>query len=250
MPKTRQLYKTIKKPKQIQVLLTLQKFQYSTIRIALLITILTGIGVLGRAAFQFIPSVEPLTPLAILVGFFFGPVAGAVSGASGFYASNFLVWGGQGPWTLFQAAGAGAAGFVGGIFGFFSRSRTSAVIATFLGIAAYEIIVTASLGFLMSFSIAFTALYMLTSLPFSLVHIISSVGFVIAFYEFGEQIKKAKGGVLVEKEILGLRPAAGSGSEPADKFVPFFYKRRKFGKNKNKSYGEFRLVKRNRDSND
>ncbi|MCX6709808.1 MAG: hypothetical protein NTV63_02520, partial [Candidatus Woesearchaeota archaeon] len=81
------------------------------------ILVLSGfiLGAAGlRATMQFLPSVEPLTFFAMLSGFLFGKKKGFIAGASSLYLSNFLVFGGQGPWTLFQALGFGIAGFLGG----------------------------------------------------------------------------------------------------------------------------------------
>ncbi|MBI2076551.1 MAG: ECF transporter S component [Candidatus Aenigmarchaeota archaeon] len=239
-----------RKLRQLQILLIAQKLQYSPLRIALLVTLLTSLGVLGRAALQFIPSVEPLTAIAVLNGFFFGPLAGFVSGASGFYASNYLVWGGQGPWTVFQMLGAGLAGFIGGVFGFGKKSRWKVLAATSIGLLFYELIVTIGLSAIVSFNPAFIALYLLTSLPFSVVHMASSVGFSITLYEFKEQIKKLKGGKIIEQEILGIRTADSDSSGHSDKLVPFFYSRKTFGKDNSKSRSRFWPGKHDEDDND
>jgi hypothetical protein len=237
--------KTKKGSKQAQIILTSQKTEYSLLRMIAVVTALTTLGIFGRAAFQFIPSVEPLTPLAILSGFMFGPIAGFISGASGFFLSNFLVWGGQGPWTIFQCFGAGVAGFVGGMFGVVNKSRWKILLATLLGITLFELIVTTGNGLLFSF-FGFSALliYFVTSLPFSLVHIASSIGFSMFFYEFKERVKKLKGGKLIEQEILGFRSADSDSDEHGNRFVPFFYSKRTAGEDKNKSEGRSWPIKR------
>jgi energy-coupling factor transport system substrate-specific component len=203
--------------------------------------------VLGRYAFQLIPSVEPLTPAAVLIGFFFGPVAGFVSGASGFLASNFLVWGGQGPWTVFQSIGAGIAGSIGGMFGLGKKTRWKVLAATLIGVGLYELIVTAGLSYIFSFNLVFVAFYLLTSLPFSLVHIGSSVGFSFIFYEFREQIKRLRGGKTIEQEFLGLRVVDSDSDKHSSnvpyRFVPFFYSRRTIDENNGKSDSGFWSVK-------
>lgn len=205
-----------------------QRTEYSLLRTAAVVTALTAAGVAGRAALQFVPSVEPLTPMAVLVGFFFGPVAGFVSGAAGFAASNFAVWGGQGVWTPFQSLGAGMAGAVGGMFGLGRKGRAKALAATVLGVAAYEVLVTFGMSML-SMDTAFVAAYALTSLPFSAVHIVSSLGFASFFYEFKDGLGKLRGGKLVEQEILGLRRADGAGGVGSGALVPFAYARKSFG---------------------
>lgn len=225
--------------KQKLLLLMAQTTEYSLLRTVLAVTLLTSMGIFGRTAFQYIPSVEPLTPISILIGFFFGPIAGFVSGASGFFASNFLVWGGQGPWTLFQSLGAGLAGLIGGVFGKFgsksgSKSRWKMMLSTAIGIVAYELVVSVGMGAMIGlFNPFLTLVYVITSLPFSLVHLFSSLGFSAMFYEFKEQLKKLKGGKIIEKEILGLRAIDSDSSKHGYKLVPDFYCRKIFGSRKN-----------------
>ena len=63
---------------------------------------------------QAVPSAEPLTFFAILAGWLFGRNKGFLAGASSLYISNFFMFGGQGPWSIFQAVGFGIAGWLGG----------------------------------------------------------------------------------------------------------------------------------------
>jgi len=240
---TEQKTKTKTSLKQEKIVLVAQKTKYSLTRLALLTTLLTAAGVAGRVAFQFIPSVEPLTPLAILLGFFVGPVAGFFSGASGFFASNFLVWGGQGYWTIFQCVGAGVAGLIGGLFGKFFRFNErffgnrfskkelfAALAATAIGITLYETIVTLGTGAVATlFNPALLLLYAVTSIPFSLVHLASSLGFATALYEFKEQLKKMKGGKIIEREILGLRVTGSGDGVAGNRVVPYLYSRKTAG---------------------
>jgi energy-coupling factor transport system substrate-specific component len=237
------------KQKQKQLLLLSQKTELSVLRLTVLTTLLTLVGVLGRVAFQYIPSVEPLTPLSILTGFFLGPLAGFASGASGFYLSNFLVWGGQGPWTLFQALGAGLAGFIGGLFGKLGKkSRWKALASTIIGISIYEFIVTLGSS-IFSLNPGFILFYFLTSLPFSFVHLISSVGFMVFFFEFKEGVKKLKGGKIIEKEIFGFRLSDSGIGDSINSIIPFLHAKteHKQGKDKNKSENKFWIFKRKQD---
>ncbi len=221
--KQRQTLRTEQKKAQGTILLSIQKISYSLKRKLLTIIVLTLSGIIGRAALQFVPSVEPITPLAILIGFLIDPISGAVSGISGFYVSNYVVFGGQGPWTIFQCMGAGIAGFVGGIFGGLGKkSRAKLIISTILGVTLYEIIVTISLSVIFAFS-GFIP-YIVASIPFSLVHISSSVGFSLSFYEFKKHIQKF-GGMMIDKEILGLRVVSSSDNKSGYKLVPFLYHR-------------------------
>jgi hypothetical protein len=148
---------------------------------------LAGAGVAGRAGLQHIPSVEPLIAVAAATGFYFGTKRGVLVGASAFYASNFLVYGGQGPWTVFQVFGAAAAGMLGGLFGDLSESRLSFFGSAALGVIAYEVIVNlGSLSFA-SFS-GLGVAYLLSAVPFGLTHLASTIGFGLILYGSKEKI--------------------------------------------------------------
>ena len=234
------------KSQQGTLLLSAQRTKYSLKRKLLLMMGLTSLGILGRAAFQFIPSVEPLTPLAILTGFLLGPISGFISGVVGFYLSNFLVWGFQGPWTIFQCLGAGLAGFIGGLIGKLGKkSRTKFLISTLIGIIVYEIIVTVSMGIMFAFPLLL--FYIITSIPFSLIHLSSSLGFSFSFYEFKDQIKKLKGG-LIEKEILGFRTVNSGTGKPTNKLVPYLYVRKIHRNDKGKSKDRFWYFRKDKNS--
>lgn len=140
----------------------------------ILISFIFGAALL-RVPMQAVPSAEPLTFFAILAGWLFGRKKGFLAGASSLYISNFLMFGGQGIWTLFQAIGFGAAGFIGG----FLRKKASvfeAVIYMIIATLIFEIVINIGSLFMFPFSI-FTLF--LTALPFTLIHLISNSIFAL-----------------------------------------------------------------------
>ncbi|NOZ80091.1 MAG: hypothetical protein GXP63_00325 [DPANN group archaeon] len=137
-----------------------------------LLTFIIGAALL-RVPFQWMPSVEPLTFFAILAGWMFGGSRGFAVGAGSLYLSNYLVFGGQGPWTIFQALGFGVAGFLGGQLR--SEARYWEIgLVTLVATLCFEAIV--DVGSLTFFPFALFSL-ILTALPFSFVHILSNVLF-------------------------------------------------------------------------
>lgn len=182
---------------------------------------LTGVGLLGRVALQWVPSVEPLVPLSIAVSFFLGYKYGLPSGMASFYASNFLVWGGQGPWTLFQVLGTGAAALIGSGFGKISKSKYSLAAAAAIGTLAYDLIADLSFAFFGFFS---PFLLFVLPLPFTAVHIASSVGFAMVIYGFKDKI----GGLMDELEVclrgIGRHThrSGVDGGKPVDRTVRVF----------------------------
>ncbi len=126
-----------------------------------------------RVPMQAVPSAEPITFFAILAGWLFGKRKGFITGAGALYASNFLVFGGQGVWSLFQAIGFGIAGWLGGFLGKKARIwhlLLISALATFI----FEVVV--NIGSVFMFPFGFFTLF-LTALPFGAVHLGSNLVF-------------------------------------------------------------------------
>lgn len=157
---------------------------YSTLAVA---AALTGAGVAGRVALQHVPSVEPIIAVAAATGFYFGTRKGIMAGASGFYLSNFLVYGGQGPWTVFQVLGAAVAGVSGGIIGKVSEGRYAFLSSLFVGVLSYELFVNLGSLTFASFTGIGTA-YLASAAPFILTHVASTIGFGLILYGSKEKI--------------------------------------------------------------
>jgi energy-coupling factor transport system substrate-specific component len=129
-----------------------------------------------RIPMQAVPSAEPLTFFAILAGWLFGRSKGFAVGASSLWISNFFMFGGQGPWTPFQALGFGIAGFFGG----FLRKNASIfeiLLVTLTATLAFEIIMNSFTPLMLGGAGIFLAFFL--ALPFTLVHLVSN--FIFAF---------------------------------------------------------------------
>ena len=126
-----------------------------------------------RAPMQVVPSAEPITFFAVLSGWLFGKKKGFLVGAGSLYASNFLVFGGQGIWTVFQALGFGIAGFLGGFLT--KKSKVwNVVLITILGTILFELIV--NIGSIFMFPWGIFSLF-ITALPFTMIHLVSNTLF-------------------------------------------------------------------------
>ena len=132
-----------------------------------------GIASMLRALMQGLPNVEPLTFFAVLAGWLFGKKKGAIVGMSSLYVSNFFVIGGQGPWTIIQAAAFGIAGFLGG---FLRKNSTvfETVVVMFVSSLISQIIFNIGWGILIGFNIL---LAFATGLIFTIIHIVSNTIF-------------------------------------------------------------------------
>lgn len=181
--------------------------QTSAYKNLLILSTITAIGVFGRVIFQFIPSVEPLTALAIAIGYFYGVRHGVFVGAVGFFASNFFVWGFQGPWTIFQVAGAALAATAGAAIGRLPNARNrmkTFIIALAIGTILFEIAVNIGWGLMLGIFAPMgtaMALSFMGSLPFAIVHIASSIGFGAILYEFRDRLGSMIKGDQIEFKI-------------------------------------------------
>jgi hypothetical protein len=146
-------------------------------------------AVAGRVALQNYPSIEPILAFATVSGFYLGSREGFLTGSTAYVASNFLVWGAQGPWTVFQALGAGAAGFLGGKFSGIGSGRFSLIASLVAGTIVFELAVNAGSLLYMPWTLGSMVPYMLAAVPFGLVHMASTLGFGVMLDGFKEQIR-------------------------------------------------------------
>ena len=154
-----------------------------------------GVASLLRVPMQAFPNVEPLTFFALLAGWIFGWKKGALVGASSLYISNFLVFGGQGPWSIFQVIGYGLVGFLGG----FLRKK-SGIFST-MGLALIATIMLQmifNIGWAIFIGFNFIAA-MFTAIPFALIHIISNTIFAAGLPKANKLVNKIGG--FNEKEL-------------------------------------------------
>ncbi|MFB6292497.1 MAG: hypothetical protein ABEI58_03825 [Candidatus Nanohaloarchaea archaeon] len=166
----------------------------STYRTAVKMTaVLTAAGIAGRVALQHIPSVETVLPMAVAAGFFYGSRYGFASGAAGFFATNFLVWGGQGPWTVFQVLGAGAAGASGGLMGVLSERPEAFFASLVAGTLIFETAVNLGSLAYTPWAAASPLTYLAAALPFAGIHIASSIGFGSIIYGIDGKLESIVG---------------------------------------------------------
>lgn len=105
----------------------------STKELAVVAT-LAGVAAAGRVLLAPVPSVQPITVIAIASGAALGARAGVGVGALAALASNFVL--GQGIWTPWQMLGWAACGACGALAGRALRSRIAfAALALVLGLA-------------------------------------------------------------------------------------------------------------------
>ena len=158
-----------------QKLVLIQKPRYELIFLqryqeVLVLTAFTVSAALMRSAMQFIPSFEPITFFAVLAGFMYGKTKGFMVGATSLYLSNFMVFGGQGPWTPFQMLSFGLAGYIAGMF--HKNNYLNAFIVMLVSTLTFEFIMNSySAVFFGSGILAF-----ISALPFAATHLGTNIG--------------------------------------------------------------------------
>lgn len=162
------------KPEQKMALYALQKQkQVLELKEWLLVIGFIGIASLLRVPMQVLPNVEPLTFFTLLTGWLFGSKKGALVGISSLYISNFLVLGGQGPWTIYQVIGYGLVGFLGGLL---RKKSTILEVLTIALVATIILQLILNLGWSLMIGLNFFTA-MITGLIFTIVHIVSNLIF-------------------------------------------------------------------------
>ena len=168
------------------------------------IVIVVCVASLGRALFNFIPQLQPVTALVMIMGVCSGPPAGFMTGALSALVSNMLL--GQGPWTVWQML---AWGLIGLFAGFLGRTRAFrnrwplAGISVLAG-AFYSLVVgiwtVASLGSGMAPG-AVLAVFA-TGLLFSIPHMAGNFVFILLLYRpIAKKLDRVgrKYGILLQK---------------------------------------------------
>ena len=164
-----------------------------TVKALTVTALMTASGIVGRVAFQGYPSVETVLPVAIAVGFYAGRSQGLVSGVSGFYVTNFLVYGGQGPWTFFQVAGAGLAALSASYLSRLSSGRRMFFVSLVAGTFVFEAAINFGSLFFSGVGLFSVGGYLLASVPFVLTHVVSTVGFGVTIYGFDRKFRSVYG---------------------------------------------------------
>ena len=146
------------------------------------ISVLCGIAVAGRAAFFMLPQFKPVSAIVIIAGVCFGGETGFLVGAVGGFVSNFFF--GQGPWTPWQMFSFGIIGFLGGILfkkGFLRKTKFSLSVFGFLAtLVIYGGIMNPAAIIMAQSKITPEMIYSsyIAGLPLDLIHALSTAFFL------------------------------------------------------------------------
>lgn len=150
-------------------------------RLALL-SILTALCYVGRLMFQFIPNVQPVTAVLIILTLTLGMADGFIVAILSIVLTNFLL--GMGPWTIAQIASFGVLILVTGLImkPFYSPSqkrnrRILFALFAFFGGLLYGFIISLLTVKMMGIT-SFWAYYA-AGIPFDLLHGLGNAGFYL-----------------------------------------------------------------------
>ena len=167
------------------------------LREIVIISVLCGIAIAGRAAFAMLPQFKPVLAVVIISAICFGAETGFLVGAITAFVSNFFF--GQGPWTPWQMFSFGIIGFLSGIVfgsGLIKKSRESfcvfGFLSTFLiygGIMNPSSVITTQSA--VNFKMIMSSY--VVGFPFDLIHALSTVFFLwIAAEPMCEKLERVK----------------------------------------------------------
>lgn len=150
-----------------------------------LIAILTALSVASRILFAELPFVKPVSAIVIISAIAFGKETGFLVGALTALLSN--IYFGQGAWTPFQMFAWGIVGFIGGMLRntiFFKKIYGVLVYGALSGVLFSMIMdVETVLVVDRSFNLSRYFAVFVTSLPYTLIYVVSNVVFLILLYK-------------------------------------------------------------------
>ena len=146
---------------------------------AMVLVLLGVFAVSGRVLLEPLPNVQPVTVIVLLAGVHYGAARSTVLATSIALISNIFL--GHGFWTLYQAAGWSLVGIAGALLsdrmtlsGSISVSRVAALSVA----AAFLFGWVVSLSALHSFGAEMLPVYIISGIPFDILHASGNVFFV------------------------------------------------------------------------
>lgn len=144
------------------------------------IVVLAAVAAVGRVLFAMLPSVKPTAAVVIIAGLCLGRQSGFLTGALAALASNLFF--GQGPWTAWQMYALGLIGYLAGILQpVLEKRKAATILFGFFSVLLYGLILDSwyVVGFVQPFSPKGALAAYAAGLPFTLVHAVSTVLFLL-----------------------------------------------------------------------
>lgn len=144
------------------------------------LAVLSAAAVAGRELFFMFPQFKPVAAIVIISGTALGAQAGFLVGAVSMLVSNMLF--GQGMWTPWQMFAMGLLGFFAGII--FSKKRNTLALCIYSFLSVLVIYggimnISSVLTYTTDINLQTITAYIISGIPFDLIHAISTVIFVL-----------------------------------------------------------------------
>ena len=155
-----------------------------SVREIVIISVLCAIGVSGRIVFAPIAQFKPLGAIIIIAGVAYGAQTGFLVGAVSAFLSNFFF--SQGPWTPWQMFAFGMLGFFAGLLFHTGILKKTRIFLCVYGLLATVFIYgpladLSVLSYVRVPTLSYLITYFAGSLPFNLIHGVSTVFFLYIF---------------------------------------------------------------------
>ena len=149
------------------------------------VVVMSAAAIFGRVIFSFIPQVQPVTAIVIIMGVCYGCGGGFLTGALTALVSNLFL--GMGPWTLWQMTAWGIIGLVSGLLGKYAFCKKIYFLIPFSVISAFFFSIVTDLWTVASFSEQLTlgtaATIFTAGLVFNISHAVGNAVFVALLYK-------------------------------------------------------------------
>lgn len=158
------------------------QYEYSSVktREVVIVSIMIALAVVGRTLFILFPSVKPVSALIIILAVVFGSQDGFLAGSLSALLSDFVF--GMGPWTPFQMIAWGLIGYLAGMFSkqLYQNQWLLYLYGLISGILFSLIMdLWSVLTIEQTFNLTRYLVTFLSSLPVTIIYMISNVVFLI-----------------------------------------------------------------------
>lgn len=169
------------------------------------VVVMVAVASAGRVVFNFLPQIQPVTAIVIIMGVYCGKQTGFLTGSLCALVSNLFL--GQGPWTPFQMLAWGLVGVLAAVLArapFFRRAWAVCAygfLAGFLYGAVTDLWTIMAMGESLSWPLVFTVYA--AAVPFNVLHGMGNIVFLMLLYRpLGGKLKRMqeKFGVLASEK--------------------------------------------------
>ncbi len=157
------------------------------------VVVMVAVASAGRVVFNFLPQIQPVTAIVIIMGVYCGKQTGFLTGALCALVSNLFL--GQGPWTPFQMLAWGLVGVLAAVLAqlpFFRRTWAVCIygfLAGFLYGAVTDLWTVIAMGESLSWPLVFITYA--AAVPFNVLHGVGNVVFLLLLYRpMGSKLKR------------------------------------------------------------